>query len=118
MSDTSAKQLPPDADPHFSVQPPTTDAVPEIYCNTASFTVGLYDALIRLGVEVVGDDGKSQSHPVIHIRMSHPHAWVFAKLLNRILDEAIADIGPFSIPDDVLQRLHLEDEYAAMRSLK
>jgi hypothetical protein len=91
-------------------QPLPAQEVPEFYVDASAFYASVYDLVIEHGLRY---PSASPTGPVpqVRIRMSLPHAWVVAKILNKVMREHVAKLGPISLPKAVLAELKLEDEY-------
>lgn len=84
--------------------------IPEFYSNVARAFVSAWDVLIEHGIR--GPEGQViNPASLVRIRMSIEHAWVLAKLLDRLLAEHVRTVGRFSLPAELLSQLKLEDTY-------
>jgi len=84
--------------------------VPEYYTNSVRVTVSAWDVLMEHSVR-----GGHEEEPRAEFvqRTSIEHAWVFQRILHRVLMSHIAGSGPLAIPQTVLEELDLVDEYEA-----
>lgn len=96
--------------------------IPDIYVNATQVTVGVYDVTLQLSQELpkVGGDGEVRTierRPAARIRMSHAQAWTAAHITLRLLSSLVREHGCFLVTSDVLERLHLRDEYHKLQEL-
>jgi len=92
-------------------QPPfSLSDAPEFYTNYARIFSTPYDILIEHGVRYAEAYSPSQV-PLVRIRTSLEHAWVVAKILNRVIRKHIEMQGPIALPKDMVKELDLEEEY-------
>jgi hypothetical protein len=90
--------------------PEPTRQVPEFYVDATALYASVYDLLIVCGLRQTSATPPTVV-PQVRIRMSLQHAWIVAKILNRVMREQIAKQGPIGLPRDLLTELKLVDEY-------
>jgi hypothetical protein len=81
--------------------------VQDYYVNSCGFTVSVYEFLLQFGIKT---DQKSESQPLVNVRMSPQHAKVMAKLFLRNVQAYEREVGPIYLPQKLVQDLHLENE--------
>ena len=89
------------------------DRVPEFYVNVFGVNIGAYDVLFTFAQEDATKEEVVRKE-VVKLRTSHKHAWVMVKLLNSLMDKYVTDIGPFSLPKEIVERHQLQEEYNKM----
>ena len=88
--------------------PDRPSEVPEFYVNQTAISVSAYDVLIAFS-EAYSD----QLAPRVQVRTSIEHAWVLAKVLDRVIKIHIRDVGPIHLPSGLLDDLGLVEQHKA-----
>lgn len=90
------------------LEKPSTLEVPEYYGSSIHVSVGPYEVVVDVGRS---DPGSGEAVPEFRQRMSLQFAWVYAGILQRLLDRYIRDNGPISLPKNVVEQLELTEQY-------
>lgn len=92
---------------------------PDIYANSTRTTISPYDVYMRFIRETPpSKEGEAPSEEAaVAVRMSHAHAWVLVHTLKRTLEEYVRNVGPISLPIELIESHHLEEDYAAMQAM-
>ena len=91
-------------------------AVPEVYSNAVGIHSSSYDMLLRFVLQSPNAEGTEMSERLVaQVRLSHAQAWTMCKVLDRVLNRVIDAGGPISVPEDVIAKLGLLEEYKAMQ---
>jgi hypothetical protein len=80
----------------------------QIYANAVQFTLGAFDAFLEFALNAPKE---TTPKPLVRVHMSIEHAWVMAKIMDRIFADFRMKGGKFTIPPEVLNQLGLTDEY-------
>lgn len=80
----------------------------EIYSNSVNFTLGAFDAF--LDFKLINPENPNPQ-PSMRVHMSIQHAWVMAKIIDRVFAQYRQQGGRFTVPGQVLNELGLTDEY-------
>jgi hypothetical protein len=89
--------------------PVETNRLPEFYSNVAMLSMSAYDVTITFNLR----DTENNVVPQVRVRNSLPHAWIFAKILDRLLKGYIREVGRIPIPKDLLEEMGLTEAYDA-----
>jgi len=80
----------------------------QVYSNSVNFTLGAFDAFVDFTLRTPEDQNPK---PLVRVHMSIQHAWVMAKIIDRVFAQFRQQGGKFTIPEQVLNELGLTDEY-------
>ncbi len=95
--------------PNEPLQTPQEQAQPTVlYSNAANFTIGAFDTFLEFSLR---SPDTPNPRPIVRVHMSIEHAWVMAKLIDRLFADYRQKGGKFTIPQQVLLELGLTDEY-------
>ncbi len=92
-----------------SQQPSTDTEVPnQVYANSVGFNFGAFDLFMDFALRTPENPSPQ---PLVRVHMSIQHAWVMAKILDRLFAQYRQTGGRFTIPEPVLNELGLTEEY-------
>ena len=87
---------------HYAASEP-----PDLYSDSVRVASTPYSFIFQFGLVT---ESPGEQKPVTTIRMSPQHAWVFARILQRHLDEYEQTVAPIRLPVDLLRELGIEEE--------
>jgi hypothetical protein len=87
---------------------PKTPEILDFYANSVNFNLGAFDAFVDFSLRTPDNPNPE---PSVRIHMSIEHAWVMAKIIDRVFAQFRQQGGKFTIPDQVLNELGLMEEY-------
>ncbi len=84
--------------------------LPEIYTNSARFTVGIYDFMVEFGVTETSVDPQKPPgiRPVLRVRMSPQHAAMLSLALADVVRRYENEVGQISLPPQLPGQLGFE----------
>jgi hypothetical protein len=80
----------------------------QVYANSVNFTLGAFDAFLDFALRTPEEQNPK---PLVRVHMSIQHAWVMAKIIDRLFAAFRQQGGKFTIPEQVLNELGLLEEY-------
>lgn len=85
------------------------EELPELfYANSVSVNMGPFDVFMDFAIRMPENPNP---RPVARVHMSLQHAWVMAKIIDRLFAQYRQSGGKITIPENVLNELGLFDEY-------
>ena len=89
------------------------DELPDIYTNSVGIHASTQDISINLYREAQSpDEDHLERRYLGRIRMTNAQAWVVSQLIIKGLKQLSKAHGLFLLPDNVLEKMDLKDEYA------
>lgn len=90
------------------------DGLPDLYANSTRVAASGYDLTLRFVLQrPQGDGGTNSSRIVADVHLAHGQAWAMAHLVLKALETVVkTEKSAFLVPNDVLERLELTDEFS------
>lgn len=85
-----------------------SEELKQVYANSVGFNFGAFDVFMEFSLRTPENLNPT---PSVRVHMSIQHAWVMAKILDRLFAQYRQGGGKFTIPPPVLNELGLTDEY-------
>jgi hypothetical protein len=109
VDDTAERQAPPNSDPvRPEVNFQASGPFPDVYGDSVQVSVGPFGLSITFAITDPQDAARRDI--VARVRMSPQMAFVMAQLLRKILKKAKEDGIGYTVPQDVLNSLELEED--------
>jgi len=83
------------------------DETPDVYANTAQFSIGVYDFTIDFGIQdaLKSPSDRPAARTLVRVRMSPQHAAALAKTFAAAVEKYEDQMGKINLPPSVLEEI-------------